>query len=174
MIPTPLAVGRRTRMSIKVNECLDKCHDKIDELMKKKKELARQLAEQKQAIEDAIESEQQKAADAVAAVSARILDTLQTKRANAARHKHVTERAKRGVRKKGSRKAHIPYTRTHLRNALECLVEGHKGIHPTAGAAKAAQSVRRAARLFMNGKHVTLGRILKKHDFVAKIATMSR
>ena len=37
-IPTPLAVGRRTRMSIKVQECLDNCHDKIDELMTYEKE----------------------------------------------------------------------------------------------------------------------------------------
>ena len=162
-------------MSIKVSECLDKCHDKIDELIKKKKELERQLAEQKRALDDAIEAEQQKAADAVSAVSVRMIDALQTKRACDARRKHVTQRAKRGARKKkGSRKSRIPYTRTQLREALECLVEGHKGVHPTLSAAKAAQSVRRAARLFMDGKHITLGRILKKHNFVEKIATMSR
>lgn len=174
MVINPLAVGRQTRMSTKVNECLEACSDKIDELLKKKKEVQRQLVEKKQAIDDAIETEQQKAADAVAASSLRMVDALQTKRANASRRKHVTQRAARQPRRKRIRKIRIPYTRTHLRHALECLVDGYKGNHPTLAAAKAAQSVRRAARLFMDGKHMTLGRILKKHDFVAKIETMSR
>ena len=43
-----------------------------------------------------------------------------------------------------------------------------------ARAAEKAQSVRAAARLFMDNKRNTLMRILEEHDFYAKIAPMSR
>lgn len=73
MVVNPLVVGRRTRMNIKVDECLEKCNDKINELMKEKKEIERQLFEKKQAIDDVIETEQQKTAEIVAVSSLRMV-----------------------------------------------------------------------------------------------------
>ena len=165
-IPAPLAVGRRTRMSLKVAECLQKCVENVDVLRHKKAELARQITE----CDDEIEANHKRAAHAATAISLHMVDSFTTRTSQNARH----ERAKahpRKVRKR--RKTRVRYTRTHLRNALESLVVGHKTEHSTAAEKRAATSVRRAALIHMDGKHVTLGRILKKHNVIEKIKTLS-
>ena len=165
-ISTPLAVGRKTRMSVKVAECLESCKENIAELIRKKKQLEQEIAEN----EAEIAREQLKAAQSSVAASLRVIDSLNTKRADEARRKFV----KGQRRRKKVRKTRVPYTRRQLREALESLVEGHKSVHPTKAEAKVATSVRRAARLFMDNKYSTLQRIVQKHDFVAKIQSMSR
>ena len=165
-IRVPLAVGRQTRMSKKVAECLQKCVENVDQLRKKKDELAKQIEE----CNDSIEVQHKRAAHAAAAISIHMVDSLKTVRSQKARHEH----AKRHPRNKRRRKVYVPYTRMQLRNALESLVEGHKTTHTTEQAKRVATSVRRTARIYMDGKHVTLGRILKKHDVIAKIKTLSR
>ena len=116
-----------------------------------------------------IESEQIKAAHAAKAVSLRAMDSFMTKRSEAARRQHV----KGKPRRKKIRKTLARYTRQQLRNALESLVTGHKTDHPTKSAAREATSVRRAARLFLDNRYTTLGRILREHDVVVKIQSMT-
>lgn len=165
-IPTPLVVGRRTRMSEKVAECIDNCKENVAEIVRRKKNLQREIEQ----CDKAIEVQHQKAAHAASAVSINMVDAFKTKRSQEARRRHVKGKPRRKMR----RGARVEYTRQHLRNALEYLVEGHKSEHATKSDARAATSVRRAARLYMDGKHVTLGRILKKHDVIEKIKSMSR
>ena len=164
-VPAPLAVGRQTRMSKKVAECLQKCVENVDVLRKKKEELAKQIEE----CDDSIEKQHKRAAHAATAISLHMVDSFTTVRSQEARHKHV----KANPRKIRRRKVRVHYTRIQLRKALESLVQGHKTVHATEAAKRASTSVRRAARIYMDGKHVTLGRILKKHNVIDKIKTLS-
>ena len=166
-VPTPLAMGRRTRMSTKVAEFIDECNENVNDFNRKKKQLQAQLDR----LDEEIECEQDKAAKALNVASIKLLDAMKTKSAQAARRDYVRGKGNRRRKLRCTRR--VPYTRTQLRNALECLVRGHKASYTSKSAERSGKSSRRAAILFMDGKRTTLNRILKKHDVIAKIKAMS-
>ena len=116
-----------------------------------------------------IMQEQSTLSQVVDAGSVKLLNRCTTKRARAETRKRVRAKQKEQVKKKKSVNR-VPYTRNHLQNAVDALVEAHYNKRRE----KTVLSVRKAAALFMDNKFSTLNRFMNKYKVITKIKEMKK
>ena len=112
--------------------------------------------------------EQRTAINVAKAVCIKALRSCTTKRARAETRKHI--KVKQKVKDNKKTKSRVPYTLSHLQNALDALVEAH--YHKKRD--KTVLSVRKAAMIYMDNKYSTLNRFVKKFQVIDKIKEMKR
>lgn len=114
--------------------------------------------------------EQNTAAQAASASSIRLVQRCNTTRARAETRKRIKAKQKQSQKAKKKVKSRVPYTRQHMHNALDALIDGHYNKRRD----KTVMSIRKAARIYMDNKFSTLNRFVKKYNVIEKIKSMKK
>ena len=114
--------------------------------------------------------EQNTAAQAASASSIRLVQRCNTTRARAETRKRIKAKQKQSQKAKKKVKSRVPYTRQHMHNALDALIDGHYNKRRD----KTVMSIRKAARIYMDNKFSTLNRFVKKYSVIEKIKSMKK